>query len=146
MSRIKSSIKLSEIRRNKCKVSMITLSIGIKSNSGSRLQLYRSLFLFPNFAFFLISSVVRAPFLGSVIDHSKLKSALFNLGHLHHMQGNSELAASSPQDVAKNFQSPPRKKIILNICSLILTLVCLLPLLLYLVSQMPIVHSFLKSS
>ena len=80
-SLIRSSIKLSDILKNKCRVSIITWSIGIKSNNGLVLQLYCL-----DFAYLPISCKSLAPRDLSVIDHFLLMSNLSFPGHLHQIQ------------------------------------------------------------
>ena len=102
-SLIRSSIKLSDILKNKCSVSIIIWSIGIKSNNGLVLQLYCL-----DFAYLPISCESLAQRDLSVIDHFLLMNLSF-LGHLHQIQAKFWFAALRPQTQARNFQSPPKK-------------------------------------
>ena len=63
-------MRLSAILKKRCKTSIMTLWIGISSNSGIREQLYFFGDLAGTFDAREIDSMVRAPFFTSVIDHS----------------------------------------------------------------------------
>ena len=87
-SLIRSSIKLSDILKNKFSVSIITWSIGIKLNNGLVLKLYCL-----DFVYLPISCESLAPRDLSVIDHFLLMSNLSFLGHLHQIQAKFWFAA-----------------------------------------------------
>ena len=74
-------------------------------NSGAQEQLYFCLD-FGLLLYISVSSIVRAPLVVSVIDHSKLTLCLSALGHLHQIHACLALAASNPVTNARNFQSP----------------------------------------
>ena len=103
-SLIRSSIKLSDILKNKFSVSIITWSIGIKLNNGLVLKLYCL-----DFVYLPISYESLAPRDFSVIDHFLLMSNLSFLGHLHQIQAKFWFAAPRPQTQARNFQSLPKE-------------------------------------
>ena len=89
-----------------------TWSRGVKENKGSCLKL-----CFLDLAYLPISSRFLAPNFKSVRDHCLLKSHLSIRIHLHHMQALSWFVAPNPQSQAKNFQSPPRKYLIVYVLS-----------------------------
>ena len=100
---IRSLIKLSDILKNKCSVSIITRSIGIKSNNRLVLQLYC-------LDFACLPYMLRDL---SVEDHFLLMSNLSCFGHLHQIQAKFWFAAAGPQMWARNFQSPPKEYTVL---------------------------------
>ena len=100
---IRSLIKLSEILKNKCSVSIITWSIGIKSNNRLVLQLYC-------LDFACLPYMLRDL---SVKDHFLLMSNLSCFGHLHQIQAKFWFVAAGSQMWARNFQSPPKEYTVL---------------------------------
>lgn len=107
-SLIRSWIKLSDILKNKCSVSIITWSMGIKLNNKLVLQLHCL-----DFACLPISYDSLAPRDLSVKDHFLLMSNLSCFGHLHQIKVKFWFAAPRPQTQARNFQSPPKKYLML---------------------------------
>ena len=107
ISLIKSSVKLSDTQRNKCRVSIITWSSEMKLNKGVSLQLN-----FFDLANLEISSNDVAPWELLESDHTLL-ICLWLWGHLHQMHAYSWLAPPNPQTQVGNFQSPPRNYLML---------------------------------
>jgi len=83
---LSAALSTSEIRRNKCSISIMTWWIGIKSNIGSWEQLYHFLLYLPSFDILDISSTVLASYSVSVIDQTNCISHLWFAGHLHQIQ------------------------------------------------------------
>ena len=102
-----SVISLSDTLRKRCRLSITTCVRGIDGKMGQFDTLY---FLrdFGSWESERFSSIVRAPAVGSEMDHSFSVSNLSLVLHLHHMQAYSLEAASIPVTIARNFQSPPR--------------------------------------
>ena len=105
---IRSLIKLSDILKNKCSVSIITRSIGIKSNNRLVLQLYCL-----DFACLPILCKSLALRDLSVKDSFLLMSNLSCFRHLRQIQAKFWFAAAEPQMWARNFQSPPKEYTVL---------------------------------
>ena len=104
-------VYISATRRNICRLSTTTRVSGMVGNSGGCDTLY---LLVLDEARAVFSSVVLAPKFVSVIDHCCDESYRSMAGHLHQMHAWVAVAESMPVIMAKNFQSPPRKYVIVR--------------------------------